>query len=143
MKLSFDLSVLSSRQMAGFIWLLAGAACISDWPLGAIWIRLVVGLAGLILGASLFRKRIWLVRHPPSQVLLQIQYTLQSTCIAYELFDNSIQVTSTGTKAHVRGCGPISLVEFHVVDSHCNKERFLLEVLTKYFRFIRKKDADG
>ena len=143
MKLAFDLSVLSSRQLAGLIWLLTGAAAIFGWPFGTLRIRLVVGLAGLVFGAVVSKKRIWLTKHSASEVLLQIQNTLQATCVEHQVFDNSVHVVSTGTKANIQGFGPFSLVEFHVVDPHCNKERFLVEVLTKYIRFIGKKDADG
>lgn len=143
MKLAFDLSVVSSRQVAVLVWLLVGAACVSEWPLSAPWMRLVLGLAGLVFGAILANKRLWIVNQSAAKVLLQIQDTLQATCVEHQVIDNSVQVTATGTKANIRRFGPFSCVEFQIVDPYCNKERFLLEVMTKYLRFIGKKDADG
>jgi len=105
--------------------------------------RVVLGLTGFSLGVILAMRRLWIVSHPASQVLLKMQETLQATCVAHRVVDNSVEVTSTGTRANIRRWGPISLVEFYVVDSLCNKERFLLEVLTKYLRFIGNRDADG
>ncbi len=127
--------------MAVFIWLFAGAVSVSGWPISAPWIRVAVGLAGLIVGVVTSQRRVWLVMHSASKVLHQIQNTLQATCVEHQVFDNSVHVVATGTKVRICGFRHVSLVEFHVVDRRSNKERFLLEVLSKYLRFIGKNGA--
>lgn len=142
MKIAFDFSVVSNRQLAVIIMLLVVVSA-TAWPFGALGNRLGIVLAGFAGCAILWNRRWWLVMHPASQVANQLQQTLQATCVHHEFADNSVQVISTGTKVKVHDFGRLSLVEFFVIDRNCNKERFLIEVLTKYLRFIGKKDADG
>lgn len=143
MKLALNASVVSSRCLAVILWLATAVVCLVGWPLSSGAARLALGVIGVIAGAVLAGKRWWFVRHPAHQVLQQLQDTLEMSCIAYDVSDRSVAVTSTGTSASVRGWGPLSLVIFNVRDSQSNKERFLVEVLTKYLRFIGKKDAHG
>ena len=143
MKLALDASVVSSKRLAAIVWLLTAAVCIVGWPLPTQTARLSLGTIGVIIGAVLAAMRFWIVCHPVREVLQQMQDTLQMSCIVYDVSDRSVTVTSTGTTANVRGWGPLSVVSFQVRDSQSNKERFLLEVLIKYLRFIGKKDTHG
>lgn len=143
MKLAFDSSVVSSKPAAVFVWLLTAAACIAGWPLHSYVGRTIFATIGAIAGVVIARKQTFLVRHPAEEVLLQFQNTLRACNIACDLSNGSIEVASTGTKANVKGRGGLCLVSFEVRDPKSNKERFLLEVLTKYLRQIERKDAHG
>lgn len=143
MKLALDSRVFSSRLIAIAL-LLATAVCsVAGWPIASLGGRLVVAAVGLLFSFLVVRQRLWIVRHPLQIVLGQLQTTLEATCIAHEVADNRVRVTATGTTASVREIGPCSLVTFHVLDTKSNKERFLLEVMTKYLRFIGKDESHG
>ena len=142
MKLAWDFTVISGRQLAAVIWLVSAASSCSGAPFSAVWARATVAGAGLLAGFVLAREPIRLVAHRPNRVLAQIQNTLESTCIEHQVSDNSVKVRATGTIANVKGLGPWSLVRFRIVDRSCNQERFLLELLTKYLAITEMKDAD-
>ena len=104
---------------------------------------MVLAATGIIVGFIMAGKSWWLVRHPSRKVLDQMHATLQASGIKHEQTGDTIRITLTGTEALAQGWGPVSRVSFRVVDPKCRKERFLLEMLTKYLRFIGKKDANG
>jgi hypothetical protein len=94
----------------------------------------MIGFVGLIFSLFLRRSASCLLMRPAEAVLQQIEATLSLMSIRHTREANRVTISSTGTRAEVRGFGPVALMTFAFGERGSAREWYIRRTLIKFQR---------